>query len=127
MPDAGKNPQASDIPTAISGDAITVYGPRHAEEAKGRYARKITAVLDRSMPFRLIIRFLGITMESTEESTEQPYPKEQIRPREQLDYPQAAQQAQGDTDDEGFQPREKSSKRKQNKKRSKSNSKDKGC
>lgn len=126
MPDADKHPQASDIPTGTSGDAVTVYGPRHAEEAEGRYARRVTAVIDRSMSFRLIIRFLGITLESTEKSKEQSCPKEQTHPKQQLSHPQIVQQAQGNTDDEGFQQPEKSSKRKQNQGNARGNSKDKG-
>lgn len=115
MPDADKNTQGSNRLAGSKGDAITVYGPRHIEGAEGGEASKVTAVIDRSMPFRLIIHFLGVTTKNMSQSQGQPRPRDQVCPGQQLGHPQVAQQAQGDTDDEGFQPPEKSSKRRQNK------------
>lgn len=122
MLDAGDVPQATGSTSAgASADtSVTVYGPRRADEDEGGEVKKINAVLDRSVPGRLMLRFLNVDMKG---KGKQAQGKTTDQQGSQAQAGQQQQQEE-ESDDEGFQgPGQQSQKKNKPKKK---NTKGKG-
>lgn len=78
--------------------AVTIYGPRRAGEDGGGQIKRVSAVVHRSVPGRLVLRFLNVDMKGNGKQAQKQTPN-QHGSQTQVDKQQQGQEM----DDEGFQ------------------------